>query len=255
MKMKQIIIAGTLLLSVTSTFAAKYIPYSPTETPRDRISVHLQLAATNEQKAEILAGKVDSGDSNILNHHLSQKQDYKNFSLGLALWYPLYNIKGFTIHGVTFVDHIPGANVQAERINSTNNQVFEYANVKTSRTNFAVGANIFNFFKENWFYQLMIASGVTRYHARADFVSLSSNDNYMDHPGVHSMSPFVAGELGIGKQLNNRSKAYFFVHYAVSRRDEPFFLTGHHEDEAMAKLSIPNNWLKVGFVISRDINI
>lgn len=258
-QLKKVLSASLIsILFCNASLAAKYIPYEATAKPRDRISVHLQFGFSNEAKARITDGKVENESSRFLNDGLSVKKQFYNFALGLALWYPLYNHEGFHVNGVTYVDHIPGSTVQARRVDD--DDVLAAVNVKTRRTNFAVGANIFKFIKENWFVEGMIASGVTRYHAHAAFIRNEdgpdgANDNTMDHPGVTSSSPFIAGEIGFGKQINDRSKAYIFANYSVARRDDPFLLIGADGDDAIAKLRIPDHWWKVGVVFSRDINL
>lgn len=242
--------------------------------PADRIKLGFSVAYAHQNRSQIAYGRSHSttemSPESTGAYGFNNSSAYDSYSIGAFAWLPMMSWEGFDFHAVLGLDHIPGANVSAgvNRVEQgdVDVEVSDAMFIKSHRTDFKAGVNVVKTFRDNFFFEAMLAGGISRYHIRGENVVLNevNDDDEItvslpsaegDHPGVSSTTPFFNVELALGKHLTEKSHAFIFINYTVSRRDHTINLSGRGDDDMRIDVTVPKHWTQVGVAFIRELNL
>lgn len=235
------------------------------EIDHDKMKIGFNVSYASHNRIEMLEVIsspyiLNQANPNTTGLHITNNFD--TYALGSFLWIPLTRMDDIKFHGVFWFDHMPGSNLSAHGGTiltppNASNQAFGY--VKSHRTNFAAGLSATKPLLSDLFIQAQLTGGASRLRVRGETFSLNSDTGSLsvdgDHPGLVSTTPFVQGQLGLGKQLSSHAHALLFVNYSLTRRDKPITLTGHGSSTSRISLSPPKHWYQFGAAFIRDIRL
>lgn len=231
-------------------------------------SIFVDISYARPARAAIMPGTIRAnGTSPFLQSdltNLGNRSEDNSYSIGIGFWLPTYEWKGFTFNSTASIRHIPMRAAQsvapAFTPPGTDDLILpSLFTIKSSFLNMALGLNAMYHLDEQWFFIGGLEGGVSRYHVHGHMTSYQEdNSRYqdgVDHPGVEVHSPFISGELGVGKVLSAKTKAYLFARYARMRNVSNPILAQLGQDDGRIVVDVPNHWYQIGLRITRDINI
>lgn len=227
-------------------------------------SIFVNIDYARPARAAILAGteriQIPITQPSVAN--LGNTTEENTIAIGVGFWLPCYEWNDFQFNATASIQHIPSRSVTATvpGYDSGPSGFIEPSTftIKSQLLNFAMGINAIKTFDEQWFMLLGLAGGITQNHLRGEMQSHEDTGITSigaDHPGVSSTYPFVTGEIGFGKMLSNKTKAYIHLQYTHARTGDNIVLAQSNDDNGRIVVDLPEHWYKVGLTLTREINI